>query len=91
VKLLNSESNALYSLPLTDGLSVTPDSLMEVSLSGNEILVYGSTGGAPQLKWVDRTGIVLKGLGEPTQAIDMFRLSPDQTACRRAISLRRTD
>jgi hypothetical protein len=51
---------------------------MEVSLSGNEILVYGATGGAPQLKWLDRTGKVLAALGEPTQAIDMFRLSPDQ-------------
>ena len=30
------------------------------------------------MKWVDRAGKVLETLGEPTQAIDMFRLSPDQ-------------
>jgi len=111
VKLLTTESNALYAsvgdghgyllwgrngglvaqefnprtlqfagdpLPLSDGLSVTADALMDLAVSANGILVYGKTGAAAHLKWLDRAGKVLGELGEPMEAIDMFRPSPDQ-------------
>jgi dipeptidyl aminopeptidase/acylaminoacyl peptidase len=51
---------------------------LEVAASANGILLYGATAAVAQLRWVDRTGKLLAELAEPSSAITMFRLSPDE-------------
>jgi Tol biopolymer transport system component len=50
---------------------------LEVAVSANGILLCGANAAVAQLRWVDRTGKPLADLGEPSPAIYMFRLSPD--------------
>jgi Tol biopolymer transport system component len=62
---------------IADGLNPSLQGRTHVAASANGLLLYGSFGGA-MLGWFDRTGKLLRELGEPVEAITDFRLSPDQ-------------
>ena len=51
---------------------------MYAAVSANGLLLYGSFGAATKLGWFDRTGKLLRELGEPVESILSFRLSPDE-------------
>jgi hypothetical protein len=111
VKLLRTESNALYvqggerngfllwlrggtlvpqefnpqtlefagdAEPIADGVGASPRRQMYVTASANGLLLYGSFDAVTQLGWFNRTGILVRELGEPVESIMNFRLSPDE-------------
>src|SRR5262249_17562295 len=51
---------------------------MHVTASATGLLLYGAFGEVTQLLWWDRAGKRLREVGEPMNAIAMFRLSPDE-------------
>jgi len=66
-------------VPLVEILNLTsPEGRLEVAASENGILLCGATAAVARLRWVDRKGNLLAELGEPSPAIYMFRLSPDE-------------
>jgi Tol biopolymer transport system component/predicted Ser/Thr protein kinase len=59
-------------------LNSTAEGGMHVAASGTGLLLYGAFGEVSRFSWFDRTGTLLKELGEPAAQIFMFRLSPDE-------------
>jgi Tol biopolymer transport system component/predicted Ser/Thr protein kinase len=64
--------------PIAEGLSASPRRQMYAAASANGLLLYGSFDAVTQLGWFDRTGTLLRQLGEPVESILSFRLSPDE-------------
>jgi Tol biopolymer transport system component/predicted Ser/Thr protein kinase len=62
---------------IAEALSPSTRRQMHVAASANGLLLYGSSGASTQLAWFDRTGKLLRQIGEPVEAILSFRLSPD--------------
>jgi Tol biopolymer transport system component len=50
---------------------------MHLAVSSNGLLLHGAFGDLTRFAWFDRTGKVLKELGEPVDSNFMYRLSPD--------------
>ena len=64
--------------PIAEGLSASPRRQMDVAASANGLVLYGSLEAVTQLGWFDRTGKLLRAMGEPVDSILSFRLSPDE-------------
>jgi eukaryotic-like serine/threonine-protein kinase len=63
---------------IAEGLNPSSRRQMPVAVSANGALLYGAFGAVTQLAWFDRTGKMLRQLGEPVEEIVGFRLSPDE-------------
>jgi hypothetical protein len=64
--------------PIADGFPLPPFRQMHVSASANGLLLYGGTFALTQFGWFDRTGKLLRDVGEPVDGPVIFRLSPDE-------------
>jgi Tol biopolymer transport system component/predicted Ser/Thr protein kinase len=64
--------------PIADAVSPSPRRQMPVAASANGLLLYSSSRAVMQLAWFDRTGKLLRELGEPVEDFLNFRLSPDE-------------
>jgi hypothetical protein len=65
-------------MPIAEGLNPSTRRQMHVAISAHGLLLYGSSGSVVQLGWFDRTGKLIRQIGEPVEAILSFRLSPDE-------------
>jgi Tol biopolymer transport system component len=63
--------------PIAGAVKASNQGLMQLAVSANGLLLYGAFGDLTQFAWFDRTGKVLKELGEPVDSNFTYRLSPD--------------
>jgi predicted Ser/Thr protein kinase len=64
--------------PIAEGFNLSLQHPMYFAASANGLLLYNASGIITQFGWFDRTGKLLRKLGEPIEGFLGFRLSPDE-------------
>jgi Tol biopolymer transport system component/predicted Ser/Thr protein kinase len=64
--------------PIAEGFNLSLERPMYFAASANGLLLYNAFGTVTEFGWFDRTGKLLRKLGEPIEGVLGFRLSPDE-------------